>query len=354
MEFGEVLRSFSIFIKIERSEKLKEFNVAIVGATGVVGGETLKVLEERNFPIKELKLIATANSVGQQFNFHECRFSVEELTEKSFQEIDHVFFCAGGEVSKKYVPLAVQAGAIAIDKSSVFRLDNHVPLVVPEVNPLDAFRHQGILANPNCSTIQLVTALKPINDLSRIKRLIVNTCQSVSGSRKKAMEELRVQSRQVLDEKKVTRQVYPHQIAFNVLPHIDVFESNAFTKEEMKLIHETKKIMADEDIKITATAVRVPVFIGHAESVYLETESRLDIEKLRSHYLCAPGIKLVDDIENSKYPLPIMSETYDDVMVGRLRRDLAVPNGINLWIVANNLRKGAALNAVQIAELLIT
>ena len=262
-------------------------------------------------------------------------------------------FSAGSKASRKYAPLAVESGAVVIDNSSAYRMDNHVPLIVPEVNPEEIPRHKGIIANPNCSTIQLVVVLKPILDKAGIKRLIVSTYQSVSGTGKQAVDELRDQSTAYLNNKKVERNVYPHQIAFNVLPHIDVFENNKYTKEEMKIIHETQKILNDDRILITSTAVRVPVFIGHAESVYLETRRKLDIKTLRHILMDAEGIKLVDDIENQKYPLPIMSEMYDDVLVGRIRKDIAVEKGINLWIVANNLRKGAAMNAVQIAEMLI-
>jgi aspartate-semialdehyde dehydrogenase len=332
---------------------LKAQNVAIVGATGVVGKEVIKILEERKFPIKELRLLASERSAGQEVIFDNEKFEVQKLTKESFNDIDIAFFSAGGSISKKFVPIAVKSGAIVIDKSSVYRMDNHVPLVVPEVNPDDIFKHQGIIANPNCSTIQLVVALQPIHDLVGISRLIVSTYQSVSGSGKDAVVELEDQTKQLLNQQKVKRKVYPHQIAFNLLPHIDEFDDNSFTLEEMKLIHETKKILNDDHIKITATAVRVPISIGHSESVYLETNEHLSIKKLKKIYLETPGIKLVDDITNNKYPMPIMSEVYDEVMVGRLRKDLAVKNGINMWVVANNLRKGAALNAVQIAELLI-
>lgn len=330
-----------------------KLNIAVVGATGVVGRETVKILAERNFPLKTLKLFASESSVGKSIRFRDQEIKVEKLRKNSFEKIDLAFFSAGGEISREYIPSAVKAGSIVIDKSSVFRLDHTVPLVVPEVNPAAVYKHQGIIANPNCSTIQLVVALKPIHELAGIKRLIVSTYQSVSGSGKSAVLELERQTSEYLNKQKITREVYPHQIAFNILPHIDVFEDNDFTKEEMKMIHETKKILGDDTMKITATTARVPVFIGHAESVYLETEKHLDINKLKMIYLNTEGIKLVDDTANAKYPLPIMSEVYDDVMIGRIRKDLAVENGINLWIVANNLRKGAALNAVQIAELLI-
>ncbi len=275
------------------------------------------------------------------------------MNNNSFKNIDIALFSAGSLVSKKFVPIAVKNGTIVIDNSSAFRMDSDVPLVVPEVNPGDIKKHNGIIANPNCSTIQMVAALKPILDEAGISRIIVSTYQSVSGTGKDAIDELKEQSFQILNNKKPTREIYPHQIAFNILPHIDVFENNGYTKEEMKLIHETKKIFDNNKIKITATAARVPVFYGHSESVYIETEEHISIKKLKNIYLKTKGIKLVDDIDNNKYPLAIMSEIYDDVMIGRLRKDLTEPNGINMWIVANNLRKGAALNAVQIAELLI-
>ncbi|MDO9577327.1 MAG: aspartate-semialdehyde dehydrogenase [Candidatus Cloacimonadales bacterium] len=332
---------------------MKSYNLAIVGATGVVGQEVLKIMEEREFPIKKLRLLASERSSGQKIYFNNSEIEVQLLDKDSFNDIDFALFSAGSSVSRKFAPIAVQAGAIVIDKSSAFRMDSHVPLVVPEVNPEEVFKHQGIISNPNCSTIQLVVALKPIFDLAGISRLIVSTYQSVSGSGKDAVTELKTQTRQVLQKEKVTRKVYPHQIAFNLLPQIDDFDDNAFTFEEMKLIHETKKILGDEKIKITATAVRVPILIGHSESVYLETKEYISINKLKKIFMETPGIKFVDDITNNKYPMPIMSEVYDEVMIGRLRKDLAERNGINMWIVANNLRKGAALNSVQIVELLI-
>jgi aspartate-semialdehyde dehydrogenase len=330
-----------------------EMHIAIVGATGLVGLETLKVLQELEFPVSSLKLLASEHSIGKSIRFKDSDLIVDELKENSFRHIDLAFFCAGNAVSRKFAPLAVESGAVVIDKSSAFRMDNHVPLIVPEVNPTEIFKHRGIIANPNCSTIQLVVALKPIYDLAGIKRLIVSTYQSVSGSGKDAISELKEQSRDFLNSRKPVRKVFPHQIAFNLLPHIDQFEDNGFTREEIKLMHEPQKIFADYEIKITATAVRVPVFFGHAESVYLETVKPLSVKELKRVYLETNSIKLVDDVDNTKYPLPIMSETYDQVMVGRIRRDIVAKNGINLWIVANNLRKGAALNAVQIAELLL-
>ncbi len=332
---------------------MSEFNVAVVGATGAVGREMVKILEERGFPIKDLVLLASKRSAGETIFYKKKELTVHELNDKSFEDIDIALFSAGSAVSRKYIPIVAKNNTIVIDNSSAFRMNSHVPLIVPEVNSHDIKKHNGIIANPNCSTIQMVVALKPILDEVGINRIIVSTYQSVSGTGKDAINELTEQSSQILNNKKPTRKVYPHQIAFNILPHIDVFEDNGFTKEEMKLIHETKKIFGNNKIKITATAARVPVFYGHSESVYIETQKYISINKLKNIYLKTKGIKLVDDIDNSKYPLAIMSETYDEVMVGRLRKDLTEPNGINMWIVANNLRKGAALNAVQIAELLV-
>ena len=328
-------------------------NVAVVGATGAVGREMVKILGERKFPIKDLFLLASEKSAGETIRMNRREYKVEELDNNSFDDIDIALFSAGSAVSKKYAPIAAKNGTIVIDNSSAFRMDAKVPLIVPEVNYQDIKKHDGIIANPNCSTIQMVVALKPILDEVGIDRIIVSSYQSVSGTGKDAIDELSSQSSQVLNNKKITRKVYPHQIAFNILPHIDVFENNGYTKEEMKLIHETNKIFGNTKIKITATAARVPVFHGHSESVYIETKNQISINKLKKIYLKTKGIKLVDDINNSKYPLAIMSEIYDEVMIGRLRKDLSDPNGINMWIVANNLRKGAALNAVQIAEFLI-
>ena len=328
-------------------------NVAVVGATGAVGREMVKILGERKFPIKDIFLLASEKSAGETIRMNRREYKVEELDNNSFDDIDIALFSAGSAVSKKYAPIAAKNGTVVIDNSSAFRMDAKVPLIVPEVNYQDIKKHDGIIANPNCSTIQMVVALKPILDEVGIDRIIVSSYQSVSGTGKDAIDELSSQSSQVLNNKKITRKVYPHQIAFNVLPHIDVFENNGYTKEEMKLIHETNKIFGNTKIKITATAARVPVFHGHSESVYIETRNHISINKLKKIYLKTKGIKLVDDINNSKYPLAIMSEIYDEVMIGRLRKDLSDPNGINMWIVANNLRKGAALNAVQIAEFLI-
>jgi len=332
---------------------LSKFNVAVVGATGAVGREMVKILEERKFPVKDLVLLASGRSSDKTISFRKKELKVLELNSNSFNNIDIALFSAGSAVSKKYTPIAIKNNAIVIDNSSAFRMDSHVPLIVPEVNHNDLKKHNGIIANPNCSTIQMVVALKPILDEVGIDRIIVSTYQSVSGTGKDAIDELTKQSFQILNNKKPTHKVFPHQIAFNILPHIDLFDNNGYTKEEMKLIHETKKIFGNSKIKITATAARVPVFYGHSESVYIETKKHISIKRLKNIYLKTKGIKLIDDINNSNYPLAIMSEIYDDVMIGRIRKDLTEPNGINMWIVANNLRKGAALNAVQIAELLI-
>ena len=332
---------------------MSKFNVAVVGATGAVGREMVKILEERKFPVKDLVLLASGRSSDKTISFRKKELKVLELNSNSFNNIDIALFSAGSAVSKKYTPIAIKNNAIVIDNSSAFRMDSHVPLIVPEVNHNDLKKHNGIIANPNCSTIQMVVALKPILDEVGIDRIIVSTYQSVSGTGKDAIDELTKQSFQILNNKKPTHKVFPHQIAFNILPHIDLFDNNGYTKEEMKLIHETKKIFGNSKIKITATAARVPVFYGHSESVYIETKKHISIKRLKNIYLKTKGIKLIDDINNSNYPLAIMSEIYDDVMIGRIRKDLTEPNGINMWIVANNLRKGAALNAVQIAELLI-
>jgi len=329
---------------------LRYYKVAVLGATGLVGREMVRILEERNFPIKQLKLLASERSAGKKIIFRGEKHTVTACNENSFDDVDIALFSAGGEAGKHFGKIAARNGTIVIDNSSAFRMDSLVPLVVPEVNADDILQHHGIIANPNCSTIQLVLALKPIYDIAGIKRLIISTYQSVSGTGKKAVKELLDQSDAILSESGFQPEVYPHQIAFNVLPHIDVFQENGYTKEEMKMILETRKILHDEKIKITVTAVRVPVIIGHSESVYLETEKNIDLSELRNILGEAPGIKLQDDPENNIYPLPIMSKFDDTVLIGRVRKDLDQERGFNLWIVGNNLRKGAALNAVQIAE----
>ncbi len=333
---------------------MKEYNVAIVGATGAVGEEMRKVLEQRDFPIKDIRLLASERSAGRRLTFKRVGIAVAELTEDSFEGIDIALFSAGGSISKKFAPFAVEAGAEVIDNSSAFRMDEEVPLVVPEINPEDIQEHKGIIANPNCSTIQMVVALKPIYDISRIIRVVVSTYQAVSGTGKKAVHELREQTKALLSDGSIKNEVYPHQIAFNVLPHIDVFFENGYTKEEMKMVNETQKIMHDPDMKVTATCARVPVFVGHSEAVNIETEEKIPLEKARCALENAPGVEVVDSVEENLYPLPVISKGKDLCYVGRIREDESIENGINLWVVSDNLRKGAALNAVQIAELLIS
>lgn len=333
---------------------MKEYNVAIAGATGAVGEEMRKVLQQRDFPVKNLRLLASRRSVGNKRNFKGEEVAVEELSENSFSGIDIALFSAGGERSKLFAPAAVKAGAVVIDNSSAFRMEKGVPLVVPEVNPEEVKNHQGIIANPNCSTIQMVVALKPIYNRSRIKRVVAATYQAVSGTGKSAVAELEAQVRAWTAGEQLKHEVYPCQIAFNVLPHIDVFLEGDYTKEEIKMVQETQKIMGDEEIKITATCVRVPVFVSHAEAVNVETEEKITAAQARELLSKAAGIEVVDDPQANLYPLPILAAGRDEVVVGRIREDTSVKNGLNLWVVADNLRKGAALNAVQIGELLIS
>jgi len=333
---------------------MAEFKVAVVGATGAVGLEMIKTLEQRNFPVKEIKLLASARSKGKKLKFKDKDITVEELTEKSFKGIDIALFSAGGSVSKEFAPIAAEAGVVVIDNSSAWRMDPTVPLVVPEVNPDDAFKHKGIIANPNCSTIQMVVALKPIHDAARIKRIVVSTYQAVSGTGLKAIDELLTQSKAVLAGNPVKSSIYPHQIAFNCLPHIDIFMDNGYTKEEMKMVNETNKIMGDYSIKVTATCVRVPVVRGHSESINVETERKLSVAEAKQLLTAADGITVLDDTANNVYPLATDAAYKDDTFVGRIREDESIENGLNMWVVSDNLRKGAALNAVQIAELLIS
>lgn len=332
----------------------KEYVVAVVGATGAVGQEMISTLDERCFPVKELIPLASSRSAGKRVTFNQQEIVVRELTDDSFEGVDLALFSAGASVSKEYAPKAVRAGAVVVDNSSAFRMEENVPLVVPEVNPEKIFTNQGIIANPNCSTIQMVVALKPIHDRVKIKRIVVSTFQAVSGTGKKAMDELYQQTQLVLNFQKdqVKPKVYPHQIAFNCLPQIDVFLDNAYTKEEMKMVNETKKIMGDASIRVTATTVRVPVFIGHSESVNVETEKKMTAAECRELLKKAPGVVVVDDPAHNQYPLAINISGKDPVFVGRIREDESIDCGLNMWIVADNLRKGAALNAVQIAEIL--
>jgi len=335
--------------------KKERYNVAVVGATGAVGEEMRTVLEERLFPVGELRLLASERSAGQFLEFRDERIRVGVLGEDSFENIDIGLFSAGGSVSDKFAPLAVAAGAVVVDNTARFRMEPDIPLVVPEVNAQEIaqYKRRGIIANPNCSTIQMVVALKPIHEVARIKRVVVSTYQSVSGAGRMAMEELSQQTVALFDGKELVKERFPHQIAFNCIPHIDAFVEGGYTKEEMKMVNETRKILGEPSLRITATAVRVPVFCGHSESVNIETEKKLTAEDVKAILRAAPGVLLCDEPENNVYPMAIDAVGGDATLVGRIREDDSVPNGINLWIVADNLRKGAALNAVQIAEILI-
>lgn len=327
---------------------MKHYNVAMVGASGMVGRKMLQVLEERNFPIANFYPMSSSRSAGKPVVFQSKQYLLEELNENSFKkEIDIALFSAGGETSLRYAPIAAQDGVIVIDNSSAFRMEEHVPLIVPEVNSHAIKGHQNIIANPNCSTIQAVVALKPIHDAYRIKRIVYSTYQAVSGSGLKGYQDLEN------GIKGGENRFYPHPIAFNCIPHIDSFLENGYTKEEMKMINETHKIFDDYGIAITATTVRVPVYYGHSESINVETQRPFDLDEVKQLLQSSPGIVLLDESQNNIYPTPVAAENKDDVFVGRVRRDFSCENGLNLWVVADNIRKGAATNAVQIAEKLI-
>ena len=327
--------------------------VAVVGATGAVGREMLKTLHERAFPARKVLAFASAKSAGDLVPFGDKEILVEELKEDSFKGIDLAIFSAGGGTSLKYAPHAVKAGCVVVDNSSAWRMDPRCPLVVPEVNP-DALEKQlGIIANPNCSTIQMVVVLKPIMDAAGLERVVVSTYQAVSGTGRKGMDELERQIRDLLNGRDTENEVYPRQIAFNVLPHIDVFMDNDYTKEEMKMVNETVKILENPDVRVTATCVRVPVFFGHAESVNIQTEKKLTARDCRAILAQAPGVAVRDNPREGIYPTPLDCGGTDEAFVGRIRDDETIENGLNLWIVADNVRKGAALNAVQIAEELV-
>jgi aspartate-semialdehyde dehydrogenase len=340
---------------MEDPMKKDKYNVAVVGATGAVGNEMVAILERRNFPVNQLKLLASKRGAGTRMEFKGKSYTVEVLDENSFSGIDIGLFSAGGSVSEKFAPIAGEAGCVVIDNTSAFRMDPQVPLVVPEVNAhaIAQYPKKNIIANPNCSTIQMVVALKPIHDVARIKRVVVSTYQAVSGTGKRAIKELESQVLAIYNHQEIKKEVYPHQIAFNCLPHIDVFFDNGYTKEEMKMVNETKKIMEDNSIGVTATTVRVPVFYGHSESVNIETEKKLTSQEVREILSKAPGVVVVDNPKKFEYPLAINAAGKDETFVGRIREDESIPNGINMWIVSDNIRKGAALNAVQIAEILI-
>lgn len=327
--------------------------VAVVGATGAVGREMLDTLARRDFPHAEMRALASSRSAGTSVEFGSRTLTVQELKEDSFVGVDLAFFSAGGSTSEKFAPCAVKAGCVVVDNSSAWRMDPAVPLVVPEVNPDDLSWHKGIIANPNCSTIQMVVVLKPLHDAARIKRVVVSTYQAVSGTGQKAIAELESQVRQLFSGQEESHTVYPHRIAFNCLPQIDVFLDNEYTKEEMKMVQETKKIMGDDSIRLTATTVRVPVFYGHSESVNIETEKKLGPKEARAILAQAPGVRVYDNPSEKIYPMPIVAAGEDDVFVGRIREDESIANGLDMFIVADNIRKGAALNTVQIGETLL-
>ena len=327
-------------------------HVAIAGATGAVGTEFLKLLEARDFPMKSLRLLASSRSAGSKLKFRGENLEVEELTPKSFKGIDIAFFSAGGSRSREFAPHAVDSGAVVIDNSSAFRMDEKVPLVVPEINPKQAFEHQGLIANPNCSTIQMVVALNPIHRAANIQRVVVSTYQAVSGAGASAMEELKQQLRAWANDEPMKQEVFPTQIAFNLFPHIDVFQDNGYTKEEMKMVHETRKIMNAPNMQISATCVRVPVLRAHSEAVWVETEKPLSESEARELFEKEPGIVVQDERESGGYPTPWHITETQETYVGRIRKDISHPNGLTFWVVADQLYKGAALNAIQIAEVL--
>ncbi len=332
---------------------MKNYTVAVVGATGVVGKEMISMLESRKFPVGKLIPLASERSIGASITFKRQDIDVEVLTPESFIGVDFALFSAGGSVSAEYAPIAAAAGAVVIDNTSHFRMQPDVPLVVPEVNSHALAGHKGIIANPNCSTAQMVLILKPIHDAVGIERVIVSTYQSVSGAGKDAIHELESQSRANLSGQNYDGKVFKSPIAFNVIPQIDVFLKNGYTKEEMKLIEETRKILEDPSIRISATAVRVPVFVGHSESINIQTRKPITPDQVRSLLRTAPGVTVMDNPTKGQYPTPRDLAGEDNVGVGRIRKDLSIENGIELWCVGDNLRKGAALNAVQIAEVLI-
>jgi len=334
----------------------RRLNIAVVGATGAVGETMLTVLQERDFPVDKLYPLASERSVGKTVPFNRKHLEIQDLAEFDFSQVDIAFFSAGGSVSKEYVPRAAKAGCIVIDNTSCFRYDDDIPLVVPEVNPhrIADYKNRNIIANPNCSTIQMVVALKPLYDAVGISRINVATYQAVSGTGKKAITELVYQVGELLNGRPVKGSVYPHQIAFNALPHIDEFMENGYTREEMKMVWETRKIFEDESIMVNPTAVRVPALYGHSEAIHLELKAALTEAQVRKLLSKAPGVKLVDDPSKGLYPTAISHAAgHDEVFVGRIRQDISHPTGLNLWVVADNIRKGAATNAIQIAEILV-
>ena len=324
--------------------------VAVIGATGAVGQVFLKIAEERKFPIEELRLCASERSLGKTLNFNGEDIAVEICNEELLQDVDFAFISASGDVSRDIAPMAAKNGAVAIDDSSAFRMDDSVPLVVPEVNAADLLSHKGIVSIPNCSTTPLVMTLKPLMRHATVKRVIADTFQSVTGTGTVALQEMQEQSSLILNDEPVTPSAYPHQIAFNVLPHIEPFQENGYTREEMKMVYETRKILHDDSLMVSATCVRVPVAVSHSESIHIEFDRPITPQEVREILSAEPGVKIVDDPFSDVYPMPIDAAGTDEVLVGRIRRDVSHPNGIALWVVCDNLRKGAALNAIQIAE----
>ena len=334
----------------------RKYDVAVVGATGAVGETMLEILAERNFPVNNVYPLASERSAGKKVQFGNRYLTVQDLSTFDFSSTQIGLFSAGAGISEKYAPLAAKAGCVVIDNTSQFRYDDEIPLIVPEVNPhaIAGYTRHGIIANPNCSTIQMLVALKPLHDAAGIERINVCTYQAVSGTGKEAIEELAGQTAELLNGRSVEAKVYPRQIAFNVLPHIDVFLENGYTKEEMKMVWETRKIMEDESIQVNPTAVRVPVFYGHSEAVHIETREKLDAVRATALLENAPGIVVLDERKDGGYPTAVSEgATNDPVYVGRIREDISHPRGLDLWVVADNVRKGAALNSIQIAEILV-
>ncbi len=332
-----------------------KYNVAIVGATGAVGREMMDILEERNFPLGELRLLASERSAGKEIEFKGNKLTIQKLSHDCFEGIDIALFSAGSSRTKEYADDAVKAGAVVIDNSSAYRLDPEVPLIIPEINPgaLNDHNKKGIIANPNCTTAVTIMALKPLHDLGKIKRVIATSFQAVSGAGAGGLRELEDQTRAWANSEEAVSDTFPHQIAFNVIPHIDVFQDNDYTKEEMKLHNETRKILDDDSINLTATTVRVPVFRAHSVSVNIETENKITASEARKALEDFPGVRVSDDPKKAVYPMPLDAAGRDDCIVGRIREDFTVENGLSFWVVGDQLRKGAALNAVQIAELFI-
>lgn len=346
------MTSFNPREPMARMKKKEAYVVAVVGATGAVGNEMIEILAERGFPVSELRLFASSRSAGETISFQGRSTPVRVISEEGFTGVDLALFSAGEEVSRQFAPIAAKAGAVVIDNSAAWRMDPKVPLVVPEVNPEAMFSHQGIIANPNCSTIQMTVAIKPLHDAARIRRIVVSSYQSVSGTGKEAMEELMAETKGLLAFQEVIPEVYPFQIAFNLLPQIGSFDAKGYCSEERKFVDESRKIMGEAALRVTATTVRVPVFRAHSEAVNIETEKKLTANEARALLAAAPGIVVYDDPVRNLYPMPLDVAGTDSVYVGRVREDDSIENGLNLWIVSDNLRKGAALNAIQIAELL--